>query len=144
MRSALLLAAAALLAGCQQADPNVTATSTGPSAAFDGIKRGEAVQFTGTEPFWGGKVADGMALYTTPDLPKGATFPVTRFAGLNGVSFSGTVAGKSFDLMVTPGTCSDGMSDRSYPFTATLRLGLDTLEGCAWTDRSPYTGDAAQ
>ncbi|QKG70504.1 COG3650 family protein [Erythrobacter mangrovi] len=138
MRFLLVLVAGATLTGCQPADP---ASSSGPNEAFDGIKDGETVQFTGTEPFWGGEVADGMVRYSTPDRPDGVRFAADRFAGLNGVSFSGKLDGTSFDLMVTPGTCSDGMSDRSYPFTATLRLGTETREGCAWTAASPFEGD---
>ena len=43
-----------------------------------------------------------------------------------------------FDLMITPGECSDGMSDRTYPYTATLLVGDEQRQGCAWTDSQPY------
>ncbi len=33
-------------------------------------------------------------------------------------------------MTVTPLACSDGMSDRSYPFTVTLKLGEDLRNGC--------------
>jgi uncharacterized membrane protein len=42
--------------------------------------------------------------------------------------------------MITPGVCSDGMSDRTYPFVATLRLGDETRNGCAWSENSPFVG----
>jgi len=32
------------------------------------------------------------------------------------------------------------MSDRTYPFTATLKIGDDTRNGCAWTEREPFSG----
>ena len=54
--------------------------------------------------------------------------------------FSGLRNGEALDLTVTPGACSDGMSDRSYPLTATLRFGPEQREGCAWTDRQPFSG----
>ena len=127
-----------LLAACQSSGDG---GEGGPSPAFDGIAPEETVHFTGTEPFWGGAVANGSALYTTPENIDGTSFPVERFAGLNGVSFSGTLEGTSFDLMVTPGECSDGMSDRSYSFVATLMLGEEKREGCAWTDSQPFEGE---
>ncbi len=132
------LAAACLLAlaGCQAAGPEVTPT-------FSGIAADERVQFTGTEPFWGGEVANGEALYRTPENVEGERFAVSRFAGNNGVSFTGTLAGEAFDMMVTPGTCSDGMSDRSYPYTVTVEHGGRRLDGCGWTDRKRFTGPAA-
>jgi uncharacterized membrane protein len=133
MRFVTLLGSAVMVTACQSAEP----ARSNPT--FDGIAAGDTVRFTGTEPFWGGEVAQGMARYTTPDVPDGTRFAVERFAGLNGVSFSGKVEGTGFDLMVTPGACSDGMSDRRYPFTATLRIGTETREGCAWTDATPHT-----
>lgn len=100
----------------------------------------EAVKFTGTEPFWGGDVVNGKLTYATPDDPKGAVVPVSRFAGRGGLSFSGQLAGRSLTLAVTPGHCSDGMSERKYPFVATLRLGDVLRQGCAWTARQPWSG----
>ena len=46
-------------------------------------------------------------------------------------------------MTVTPGACSDGMSDRTYPYTVTLKIGDDTREGCAWTDAQPFEGPEA-
>lgn len=114
-----------------------------PAKAFDAISPGETVRFTGTEPFWGGDISNGYATYSTPENAEGVRFAVERFAGLNGVSFSGTVAGETFDLMVTPAECSDGMSDRTYPYAATLMIGAEKREGCAWTDRQPFAGPEA-
>ncbi|MFA6219679.1 MAG: hypothetical protein WC692_07845 [Erythrobacter sp.] len=135
MRFFTLLGSVALIVACQSADP------AGPNEAFDGITAEETVRFTGTEPFWGGEVAQGMARYSTPENPDGTRFAVERFAGLSGISFSGKIDGTGFDLLVTAGTCSDGMSDRSYPFTATLRIGTETREGCAWTEARPPVAD---
>lgn len=134
----LSLIAVGLLAACQSPSED---GNDGPTPAFDRISEGETVSYGGTEPFWGGSISDGTAIYTTPDNIDGTSFPVTRFAGLNGVSFSGTMEDKPFDLTVTPGDCSDGMSDRTYPYVATLMLGEEKLEGCAWTDSEPYSGD---
>jgi uncharacterized membrane protein len=110
---------------------------------FSAIAPDEVITLTGTEPFWGFTVQDGRATYTNPDNPEGSEFPVTRFAGNNGLGFSGSWEGGPVTITITPGQCSDGMSDRSFPFVATIALGEETLRGCGYTDRQPFTGPAA-
>lgn len=122
--------------------------SPAPTMAFDeakpyeGIAENERIRFTGTEPFWGGEVSGRALTYKTPEDPSGEVVAVDRFAGRGGISFTGTLGGTDFAMAFTPSTCSDGMSDRSYPFTVTLRLGRETRRGCGWTDRQPFAGPA--
>ena len=104
---------------------------------FSEIGPDEEIRFTGTEPFWGGSVAGNALTYTTPENIDGTAVAVERFAGRGGMTWSGMLDGQSFDLMVTPGRCSDGMSERTYPFVATLQLGRRQLEGCAWRASHP-------
>ena len=92
----------------------------------------------GTEPFWSGTIKDGILIYSTPYNQAGEKIAVKRFAGNGGLSFSGNRGGLPLDLTITAGTCSDGMSDHTYPYTATLRLGDEQRNGCAWTDRERY------
>lgn len=134
-RKIALLAAVAALAGC-------TGASQGGEdvVAFDGIAEGEKISLLGNEPFWGAKIADGTLTWSTPDNIDGETVPVTRFSGNNGLGFSGEVSGEVIQIAVTPGECSDGMSDRTYPFTATITLGDRQLEGCGFTDKQPFDG----
>ena len=139
MRISLICVASLMLAACspdQPAKPDESATTH----AFNGIGPQDIVHFTGTEPFWGGEAGNGQVTYKTPENQQGATFAVERFAGNSGLGFSGTLDGKSFDMAVTRGQCSDGMSDRTYPFTVTLRIGEEQRNGCAWTDNHPFTG----
>ncbi|MGE5952628.1 MAG: COG3650 family protein [Qipengyuania vulgaris] len=128
-----------LLAACQSQEGGA---GSGPTPAYSGIGEDETVFLTGTEPFWGGEIEGGEARYTTPEDQDGARFDVQRFAGNNGLSFTGNIDGRSFDLMVTPGDCSDGMSDRTYPFVATLDLDGEQRNGCAWTDKQSFSGPA--
>jgi uncharacterized membrane protein len=124
----------------------VAAPSTsGPGDAEDrrpyaGIGEQEVLRFTGTEPFWGGQVTAGTLTYSTPENIDGTQIAVERFAGRNGLSFSGTLDGANFVMAVTPGECSDGMSDRTYPFTVTLQVGAEQRQGCAWTEAQSFTG----
>lgn len=138
LRNALALASFPALVACSSGGggaPEAPATDN-----FSGIAETESVHYTGTEPFWGGVAGGGMATYSTPEKPDGSEFPVTRFAGNNGLGFSGTLDGAGFDLTITPGECSDGMSDRTYPYTATLLVGSEQRQGCAWTDSQPFAG----
>lgn len=124
---------AVALAACQS-EPRQT------GEAFDAIGENETIRLAGTEPFWGGEISGGQARYTSPDNLEGSVFPVERFAGFNGLGFSGVMQGTSFDLTITEAECSDGMSDRVYPYTATLLLGGEQRRGCAWTDDRLFTG----
>jgi uncharacterized membrane protein len=117
---------------------DVAPTASGQSnRPFSRIASEEIVHFTGTEPFWGGHVAFARLTYSTPEHPDGTTIAVDRFAGRGGVSWSGTYQGAPFSLAVTPGKCSDGMSDRRYPYVATLVVAGEQRNGCAWTEADP-------
>lgn len=105
-----------------------------------GIAAKETVHFVGTEPFWGGTAGPDGLTYSTPDNEKGETVPASRFAGRGGVSFSGTLKAGFTTLAVTPGACSDGMSDVRYPLTVMLQIGDTVRQGCGWTDRQPRSG----
>jgi len=135
-----VLAAALLLAACGTGGGSQVPGDSSDKTPFSGIAAGEELHLAGTEPFWGGEVTGDRFTYTTPENPAGDAARVERFAGRGGLSFSGEIGGKRFDAMVTPGECSDGMSDRTYPFTVTLKLGEETRTGCGWSDRHPFTG----
>lgn len=122
------------------AGPQTLDDAEAGAAAFTAIRPEETVRFLGNEPFWGGQVAGTALTYSTPDIPDGTDIAVTRFAGRGGVSWSGMYSGARFALAVTPGECSDGMSDRTYPFVATLQVAGEQRSGCAWTERRPFTG----
>ncbi len=147
-RLAAVTVAAALLAACGSHNGAAVPGDAENNQPFAGIAEDEVVHFTGTEPFWGGEIAGGQLTWSTPentaDNGSGQYAPVTRFAGRGGVSFSGELDGQAIDLMVTPvpasSPCSDGMSDRSYPFAVTVTLGEQQLQGCGWSDRQGYTG----
>ena len=129
---------AALLAGC-------TGGSTAKRAdIFAGIGAEETVFAAGNEPFWNAEVKGHALTYKTPEKLDGVSIETERFAGNSGLSYSGTMDGEPFDLIVTAGACDDTMADRSYPFTATLKLGEAILTGCAWSDDNPYTEEGAE
>jgi uncharacterized membrane protein len=126
--------------GASDGSPATVATSAGDTQPYGGIGPDETVHFTGTEPFWGGQVSGATLTYATPDDPEGETIAVSRFAGRGGLSFAGTLDGQDLVLALTPGKCSDGMSERSYPFTVTLQIAGEQRNGCAWSDKQPFSG----
>jgi len=107
---------------------------------FDTVKSEEVVTLLGTEPFWNLRIESGEGVWTTPDKQPGTRLALRRFAGNNGLGFTGTLDGKPFTAALTPGQCSDGMSDRRFPFVATIALGGETFEGCGYTTSQPFSG----
>jgi len=147
VRNRLALIPLLLVAACNGAG-NGAPGDTAENSPFSMIEPDDVVHFVGTEPFWGGEVRGSTFRYETPEntaakspnAPKGEEIAVTRFAGRNGLSFTGTLDDEDFVAAVTPGECSDGMSDRKYPFTAMLQVRGENRLGCAWTDEHPATG----
>lgn len=138
----LAAALAACTPGGEEADHGDAKVpgDSGSTRPYDGVGIGETLRFTGNEPFWGGQVTGTTLTYSTPDNPAGQTVTAVGFAGRNGLSYSGMLDGADFVMAVTPGQCSDGMSDRTYPFTVTLQFPAETRHGCAWSERQPFTG----
>jgi uncharacterized membrane protein len=133
MRTAALIAAALLITACgqspmgsaEEAPPPADAPITvGPdySGDFDAV---------GTEPFWNVKVrSQGMTL-ARPDHPDVVTGNSgVRIDGEQGV-FDATAGEQRLVLRLTPGECSDGMSDRRYGYLAEVWIDGETLRGCA-------------
>ena len=136
----LLLAVLLAAAGCTPAKEDGISAQ---GQAFDGIAPDEVVTLTGTEPSWNITIERGKASYADPDHPEARSFAVSRFAGNNGLGFSGDWDGVPVTISITPGQCSDGMSDRTFPYVATIALGEETMRGCGYTDRQPFTGPEA-
>ncbi|GAA0272825.1 hypothetical protein GCM10009127_11540 [Alteraurantiacibacter aestuarii] len=135
---------AAMLAACSADHDAAIPGNAQDDQPFAGIGEDEVIRLTGTEPFWGGEISGGLFTYTTPENIEGQRLPVTRFAGRGGLSFSAEADGVAVDMAITPAACSDGMSDRTYPFTVTLQWGEDQRIGCGWSDVHPFSGGAEQ
>jgi uncharacterized membrane protein len=110
------------------------ANSAQPPAA----PRSEAFRVVGTEPFWGMSVSKSGIVYSTTDS-KPRSFPYSA-----PMSAQGRPADlvRVYRLQSKPNTnnllvikkvaaCSDSMSDKQYPYSATLILDNVVREGCA-------------
>lgn len=139
-RAFSILTLAFILGACHSGGQSNVPGDSSDTRAFDMIAADETLQFTGTEPFWGGEVTGDELTYKTPEDIEGTSILIERFAGRGGLSYSGTFEGQPFDMMVTQGQCSDNMSDRTYPFVVTLNVVGETRQGCAWSDEHPFVG----
>lgn len=142
--SSLTLSAIATLAACQSpsADNSVAvparpasvnapkpASPSSPPVTQQVPKKFRA---GGTEPFWGVDVDGERLLYTTPENMQGTRLTAKPVVSANGTRYAGTENGKPFSLEIREaGTCSDGMSEIDYRYTATFSFDGRDLKGCA-------------
>jgi uncharacterized membrane protein len=89
----------------------------------------------GTEPFWSIDVTAGGIVYSTPETKK--TFPYIAPLSAAGRTADSVrvyrLRGKGDNLLIIKkeNSCSDGMSDKDYPYSATFISGNRVLDGCA-------------
>ena len=129
MRRLVPLLALAAVCACKPA-PDVAEQEPAPAAApapaatgpFDG-----EINALGTEPFWAVEIRPGSLKMTRPD----AADLVVPNPGPR-VEFGKAVwPAQGLVVTLTEGQCSDGMSDRTYPWFAEVVAGIDTYKGCA-------------
>lgn len=138
MRAAFLPAAfsaAALslvLAACSQPAQKAPEAAKAEPRALAGVDLDQPVRVLGTEPFWAVEITPQALIYSGVDRPeqKAANSGPTLQGNL--VSWTTkTEAGADLTVTLTATDCSDGMSDRTYPLTAKVEIGGETLTGCA-------------
>ncbi len=89
----------------------------------------------GTEPFWNVEVTKRGIVYSTPDNRK-QIFPYVEPISASGRTRDTVrvyrLRGKNNILIIKKeNACSDGMSDREYPYSTTFIIGNQVLDGCA-------------
>lgn len=85
----------------------------------------------GNEPFWSVQARGGTLVFATPENQGGVTLLGRRVPSLVGTVILGSGPRGEFHFGVTPGKCSDGMSDRSHAYTSTFIYDGVTYKGCA-------------
>jgi uncharacterized membrane protein len=122
------------------ADAPAAAPAADPAAPF-------RVDFSasGTEPFWR---VDIKGTDITLSGPVTETIPAPHVAANAGLAATGDAATWTAQAGTTPvvvkvtkGDCSDGMSDLTYPYSAEVSWGGQTLKGCGFpTAEQPREG----
>lgn len=96
----------------------------------------ESFNVVGTEPFWNVKINRTGIVYSSPEVrerkyaytaplkAQGRPADMVRVYQLRGQQ-SGTL------ILKKVSSCSDGMSDKVYPYSATLMFGNQVFDGCA-------------
>lgn len=105
-----------------------------PAPVLAGVDLTQPLRALGTEPFWAVELTGSELVYSGVDrpeqrAPQGA--PVLQ--GTMAIWEATTTAGTPLSVTLTATECSDGMSDRTYPLTALVKVGEETLTGCAAT-----------
>ncbi len=129
-----LVLAGLTLAGCYDRQENAPKPAPAPetSAELGGVDLSRPVRVLGTEPCWSVEITPDALIYTRMDQPE-------QRAPNRGVTVQGTVAtfttttslNQPLNVSLIATECSDGMSDRTYPLTARVEIGDQTLNGCA-------------
>jgi uncharacterized membrane protein len=115
--------------GDAPADPTEPASApAAPQAAVNADFLGP-IQAAGTEPFWALTVSHEELVFTRPDHD--AVRVPNPGPRMEGKSVVWAAPHGALELTLTPGHCSDGMSDRDYPYTAVVVADGQTLSGCA-------------
>jgi uncharacterized membrane protein len=126
---ALLSALAACSPEISEGEP--AAASASPTQAesmtLSGVALDQPLRILGTEPFWAITTDDNDVLLERPDAAPQHFTPSAFHVTGNQAELRST----TLSIVLTPGPCSDGMSDRQYPLTADVRLGDKVLKGCA-------------
>lgn len=93
----------------------------------------------GTEPFWGVEMSNKTIKYTTPDDPKGITFPAVKpvlVMDANSKTYMSKSNAGEIKMTITYGKCSDGMSDMEHNYSVAVALkkkgetAFKDLRGC--------------
>ena len=134
MRLTALAVSALILSACSQGSEPAPPPPAPPEPApvLAGVDLTKPVRALGTEPFWSVELTGTEMVYTTPEpLEQRAPQPKAVIQGTMAVFEGKTAAGTTLSVTLVATECSDGMSDRTYPRTAMVKIGEASLNGCA-------------
>jgi uncharacterized membrane protein len=132
MRLATLFAAAAALTACSQPAAEKAPAAPAEARTLAKVDLDQPLRVLGTEPFWAVEITPAGLTYSGVDRPEQkAANPGPALQGTVAVWTTATGAGTPLVVTLMATDCSDGMSDRTYPLTARVELGDESLTGCA-------------
>ena len=117
MKRILTLTPALALAACMTAPPPPPLTPNPPGGVYRGA---------GTEPFWGLTIDERQMVFTlSGEAPVSQPTPRV-IVGIAGEIYQSP----RINVNIVHGTCSDGMSDRSYPDKVQVTVDGRQFNGC--------------
>lgn len=130
-----ILAFILLLGACRDTPP-LPGDSTNLAAPVDTspkVSTAEPLRVLGTEPFWALDIDSTGLHFRTPADTTGTRFPPNAPSPIAGdtLVWMGETDMAAIQVRLWPARCSDGMSDRVYPYTAIVRVAGTTYRGCA-------------
>ena len=125
-----------ILPACREGSPppaDSSAVAAPAPAGQTGVATTEAVRALGTEPFWALDIDSTGLRFTTPQDSAGMRFPPNAPSPIAGDTLVWMAESElaAVHVRIWPKQCSDGMSDRVYPWTAIVRVAGTTYNGCA-------------
>ena len=128
--------AALILAACSPPAeaPEAPDAAPAPAPVLAGVDLTQPLRVGGNEPFWAVELTGSEMVYSGVDRPEQRApqgEPVIQ--GTMATWESTTGAGNPLQVVLTATDCSDGMTSRTYPLTAMVTIGGETLMGCAAT-----------
>lgn len=108
--------------------------TTGLAACGDGSPLSKDLNLVGTEPFWAMQIKKETktAKFSRPgssDVDVG--YPAATKTKEGAIILTSSSPEGDVVMTLTEGKCQDGMSDREYPWDASLLFKGETYKGCA-------------
>jgi uncharacterized membrane protein len=111
-------------------------SETAPAGAWRAI---------GNEPFWGLDIDSTGLRFRTPEDTTGIRWPpLIPVVRGDTVRWVGKTERAAVDARIWPVRCSDGMSDRVWPYAAVVRIDSTAYQGCAESRALPHGADALE
>jgi uncharacterized membrane protein len=114
----------------------ITITQCGSDQSIAQLSKNVEFNVVGNEPFWNIKITKQGIIFKKLGEKK-QTFPYIEPLSAQGRSIDKVrvykLQGKGNDILILNqvGDCSDTMSDKNYPYSATLIMDNQVFEGCA-------------
>ena len=124
-----------LFGACRDKAP-LPGDSTNLAAPIDTsakVSTAEPLRALGTEPFWALDIDSTGLHFKTPADTTGTRFPpnAPRTVAGDTLVWMAETGSSAINVHIWPARCSDGMSDRVYPWTAIVRVAGTEYHGCA-------------
>ena len=127
---------AVLAVGCSKKD-KAKATNSSSTATHDSMTT-VAYRAFGNEPFWSVTIDSRGLRFSSPEDSAGVSFPAVEPVA-NGDTLRWTSKNEkgSIAVLIWRGTCSDGMSDKTWSHASNVKLNDTSYVGCAEASTQP-------